>query len=118
LKIEDMWHAMRATHLPVAAIVDWSTLLCGIITERDLIYKALIHGEECLGWPVSKIMTEKPHHMLLKHHLVYALNNMATFRYRNILIVDEDRFPILITELIDFLKFFRHVLREINFEVE
>lgn len=118
LPIRELWGAMRAAHLPVSAVVNWSTLLCGIITERDLLYKAFIHGEEALDWPVSKIMTTEPHSMLLKHHLVYALNNMAAFKYRNILVVDEDRFPIRIAELIDFLKFFRHVLQDINFEVE
>lgn len=118
LPIRELWGAMKAAHLPVSAVVSYSTLLCGIITERDLLYKAFIYGEEALDWPASKIMTTGPHSMLLKHHLVYALNNMAVFKYRNILVVDEDRFPIRIAELIDFLKFFRHVLQDINFAVE
>lgn len=118
LPVHELWGAMRASHLPVCAVVNWSTILCGIITERDLIYKVFTQEEIALEWPIHKIMTPNPHSMLLKHHLAYALNNMATFRYRNILVVDEDRFPIKITELIDFLKFFRFVLREANFEVE
>lgn len=118
LPFRELWGAMKAAHLPVAAVVNWSTLLCGVITERDIIQKALVYGEESLDWPISKIMTDDPHAMLLKHHLVYALNNMSTFRYRNILVVDEDRFPIRIAELINFLKFFRVVLQDISFEVE
>lgn len=118
LPVHELWAAMRASHLPVCAVVNWSTILCGIITERDLIHKVFTQEESSLEWPIHKIMSPNPHSMLLKHHLVYALNNMATFRYRNILVVDEDRFPIKITELIDFLKFFRFVLREVNFEAE
>ncbi len=110
--IRELWQKMKNSHLPVAAISSWSTILEGIVTERDLMKKVFIHGKEILDQPVSSIMTAKPHCMMLKHHLVYAINNMYKFRYRNILVVDEDKYPMKIAELIDFLKFFSRVLKK------
>ncbi len=110
--ISDLWIKMKQNHLPVAAITSWSTILVGIITERDLMTKVFANGAEILDQPVVRIMTESPHSMMIKHHLVYAVNNMYKFRYRNILVVDEDKYPIKIAELIDFLKFFSRVLKK------
>lgn len=110
--IKEMWMKMKQTHLPVAAVTSWSTLLHGIVTERDLMTKVFNQQDDVLSHPISSIMTVKPHSMMLKHHLVYAINNMSKFRYRNILVVDEDKYPMKIAELIDFLKFFSRVLKK------
>ena len=110
--INDLWLKMKETHLPVAAVTSWSTILMGIITERDLMTKVFTQDVGILSKPISGIMTPNPHSMMLKHHLVYAVNNMSKFRYRNILVVDEDKYPMKIAELIDFLKFFSRVLKK------
>jgi len=110
--IKDLWLKMKETHLPVAAVTSWSTILMGIITERDLMTKVFTGDAAILSQPISGIMTPKPHSMMLKHHLVFAINNMSKFRYRNILVVDEDKYPMKIAELIDFLKFFSRVLKK------
>ena len=110
--IRNLWLKMKEAHLPVAAVTSWSTILSGIVTERDLMTKVFTKDEEFLSKPISTIMTPNPHSMMLKHHLVYAINNMSKFRYRNILVVDEDKYPMKITELIDFLKFFSRVLKK------
>ncbi len=110
--IKELWLKMKETHLPVAAVTSWSTILMGIITERDLMTKVFCEDASVLTKPISSVMTAKPHSMMLKHHLVYAINNMSKFRYRNILVVDEDKYPMKIAELIDFLKFFSRVLKK------
>lgn len=112
--INELWLKMKETHLPVAAVTSWSTILMGIITERDLMTKVFTQDAGILNKPISTIMTANPHSMMLKHHLVYAVNNMSKFRYRNILVVDEDKYPMKIAELIDFLKFFSRVLKKIT----
>tara|TARA_R110000868_G_scaffold202649_6_gene450365 strand:+ start:457 stop:1380 length:924 start_codon:yes stop_codon:yes gene_type:complete len=110
LSIAQLWQTMSDAHLPVAAISAWGTLLKGVVTERDFITKVFPKGESELSKPTKSLMTEKPHHMMLKHHIVYALNNMGKYRYRNVLIVDEDKFPVLNAELIHFLKFFSKII--------
>lgn len=114
LPVKELWQQMKKANLSVAAVASWSTLVKGIITERDFITKVFSVGKEKLSLPVSSIMTVDPHTMMLKHHIVYALNNMAQFRYRNILVVDEDKFPIKMAELIYFLRFFDRILSNLN----
>ena len=109
--VGELWQKMRATGLTVAIIVKWTTMVEGIVTEKDLIYRTFADGEKIMDWPVKKIMTAKPRSLLCKHYIIYALNNMVTFNYRKMLVVDEDGMPIKTTELIDFLKYFHRVIK-------
>ncbi len=108
--VAELWQKMSDSKLPIAAVSEWGTLLKGIITDRDFLTKVFVKDGVDLSKSITEIMTEQPHSMMMKHHIVYALNNMAKFRYRNILIVDEDKFPVLNAELIHFLKFFSKII--------
>lgn len=117
LPLGELWRGLKASHLNVATVSKWSTQILGIITERDFVYKVFGHDRDIFDQPVSSIMTENPHMMLVKHHMIYALNNMATYRYRNILVVDEDKQPLKVAELVDFLRFFRRVMQDCGYPI-
>lgn len=55
--------------------------------------------------PVKDFMTRNPHTLLSKHFIAYAINNMFTFHYRNIVVVDEDRVPVAVVGLLDIFKY-------------
>ena len=55
--------------------------------------------------PVSQLMTKNPDCLFSRHKIAYAINNMFTFNYRRVIIVDEDHFPLTLVTLLEVLKF-------------
>ncbi len=87
-------------------LMEYETKLKGILTERDFLMRILgkmnFRDSALL---VEEVMTPDPHTLLFKHNLAHAINNMAAFRYRNIIIVNEDKFPLAVVGPLDIFKF-------------
>lgn len=58
----------------------------GIVTERDIVRKAL--GGDPAATRVETIMTPDPHCLRMEDQIVYALNHMSVGGYRHIPLVD------------------------------
>jgi signal-transduction protein with cAMP-binding, CBS, and nucleotidyltransferase domain len=111
--IEILAHRSRNAVL----ITEFETQLRGILTERDLLRKFYARpdliplADELL---VRDFMTYEPHMLLRKHTLGNALSNILYFNYRNIILVDEDKQPLSVIELMDIFKFLVFHLIENN----
>lgn len=96
---------LRKDKLGAAVIVNHGTLITGIVTERDFLFKVYGKMDDLGNIPIKKIMTKNPHFILDRNKLGYAVNNMLTFNYRNILVVDEEKYPLSIVALLDILDY-------------
>ena len=107
--IELLGHRGRGALL----ITQYETQMLGILTERDLMRKFFIHPEliaKARELSLVDFMTKEPHMLLSKHTLGNALSNINRYHYRNIIVVDEDKMPLSIIELMDIFKFILHHL--------
>ena len=89
-------------------ITEFETKLLGVLTERDLSKKFFVKPdliEKAHSISITEFMTSEPHMLLSKHTLANAMSNISAFHYRNIIIVDEDKQPLSIIELMDIFKF-------------
>ncbi len=102
--IELLSHRSRGSLL----ITRFETELVGILTERDLLRKFYTNPELLMSsreLAITDFMTESPHMLLRKHTLGNALSNIQYYKYRNIILVDEDKQPLAVIELMDIFKF-------------
>lgn len=86
-------------------LMEYETVIKGIITERDLLYKVYDQEGVTMESPAADFMTPSPHLLLTKHYLAHAINNMFHFGYRNTIVVNEDRYPECIVSLLEIFKF-------------
>ncbi|MCP4911980.1 MAG: CBS domain-containing protein [Oligoflexia bacterium] len=106
INLYEAFSLMVQSKVTVFLVQEYGTKLKGIFTERDLLRKLRDKSVEDLkGLYLRDFMTPNPDTLLHKHYLGHALNNMFTFNYRNIVIVDEDHFPLGQFNLLDVVKF-------------
>lgn len=104
--VELLSHRGRSSLL----VTEFETELVGILTERDLLRKFFTHPDlltKAKNLKIIDFMTKNPHMLLRKHTLGNALSNIQHYNYRNIILVDEDKLPLAIIELMDIFKFIR-----------
>ena len=92
----------------MAVLTEYETNIKGIITERDFLNKVL--GKVDLNLKTSspnikQFMTPNPECLLSRHILSYAINNMLSGGYRNVVVVNEDRQPESILSMLDIFKY-------------
>jgi CBS domain-containing protein len=64
--------------------------VCGIISERDIIYCLRDHGAEVLDWPVSRVMTSPVITITPDTEVLAALALMTQRRIRHLPVADGD----------------------------
>jgi CBS domain-containing protein len=65
--------------------------LVGIVTERDILFKAMEKKKDFSKIPVTEIMTPNPETLVSSDKIAYALNKMAIGGYRHIPIMEEGK---------------------------
>lgn len=96
---------MREKAVSACAVVKWETLLRGIVTERDFLMKIFpLPWNEVRKRPIRDFMTASPHALAPGHAMGVAIQNFRNHRYRNLVIIDPDRFPIYILGVGDIFK--------------
>jgi len=106
LSVQEVLKRMQEEKKGAVILVEYETMIRGIITERDFVLKII--GKNRLEdgpLPVSKFMTPNPDCLLSRHILSNALNSMFERGYRNIIIVNEDRQPVTVVSMLDIFKF-------------
>ena len=88
--------------------------ICGIISERDIIYRLRDHGAEVLDWPVSRVMTSPVITITPDTDVMAALALMTQRRIRH-LPVEEDGQLLGIVSIGDLVK---HRMERIEAEAE
>ncbi|MDD0853426.1 CBS domain-containing protein [Halobacteriovorax sp. GB3] len=91
-----------------AVVMSYETKIVGILTERDFIKD--VFPNYSLISPVKNFMTPCPHIFGERHYIGSALRNMFHYRYRNIIVADEEGFPIGLITLLDIIRFMAFIL--------
>ena len=102
--ISEVIMKMQKLRNGMVVLTQHETILKGIITERDILKK--VFGKQEINNHVlaKNYMTPNPDTLLEKHVLSYAINNMYQGKYRNIILVDEERIPVSYVALVDIIK--------------
>jgi predicted transcriptional regulator len=104
-KLQEVLMHLQKAKVGACVLTSYETMVTGVITERDFLMK--IFGTELLQQnpKVQTVMTKDPDCLFSRHKIAYAINNMFTYNYRRIIIVDEDNYPLSLVTLLDILKF-------------
>src|SRR5713226_3168290 len=79
--------------------------LAGILTERDIVTKALKDEEDLGAIPVSEIMTADPVTLQPDDSVAFVMNAMHVGGYRHVPIVDERNQPLAVVSVKDIITF-------------
>ncbi|WP_127715850.1 cyclic nucleotide-binding/CBS domain-containing protein [Halobacteriovorax sp. HLS] len=85
-------------------VMEYETEMRGIVSERDLIRKFLTFDDLKLV-AIREFMTKDPHKLLEQDLIAVALNNMSKFKYRSVIVANQEGFPISIVTILDILKY-------------
>jgi len=108
LTLKEVLNEMQTNKKSVAILTEYETKIIGIITERDFLMKVLgkIDLNRQAPSPKAKdFMTKNPECLLSRHIISYAINNMLEGRYRNVIVVNEDRQPESVLSMLDIFKY-------------
>jgi CBS domain-containing protein len=79
--------------------------LAGILTERDILTKALGKGKDHAKMNVEEIMTPDPESFEPDDSIAFIINAMDAGGYRHIPVVDEQGIPIAVVSVKDIIGF-------------
>ncbi len=79
--------------------------LAGIITERDIIAKALVKDRPLAELPIEEIMTGSPVAFQPEDSIAYVMNAMSLGGYRHVPVVDEHQIPLAVVSIKDIVAF-------------
>jgi CBS domain-containing protein len=103
--VQDALLLMQKKRVGSLLVMEFETRIKGIITERDILFKFLGKIDFTDIRPVTDFMTPDPHVLLHRHTLAHAVNNMFRFKYRNTIVVNEDRYPLSLVGLLEVFRF-------------
>jgi CBS domain-containing protein len=86
-------------------LVTRDSSLAGILTEKDIVQRALGQGKELLKIRVEDIMTPDPVSFQPEDSIAYIIHAMDVGGYRHIPVVDEQNIPIAIVSVKDIIGF-------------
>ena len=87
------------------AVITRRDKLIGIMTERDVISKALIEGHSIDTMKIEEIMTPDPESVQLDDSIAFVMNMMHVGGYRHVPVVDETNVPIAVVSVKDVIGF-------------
>lgn len=79
--------------------------LTGIITERDVITKALGKAQQLTAIRIEEIMTAKPESFQPEDKIAFVMNAMHVGGYRHVPVVDEQNVPLAVISVKDIIGF-------------
>ncbi len=82
---------MRDKRIAALIVVNDAGKLTGIVTERDVVFRAVAAGLDAKSAKVGEIMTANPDTLSPKDNASDALELMQTRRYRHLPVVDGDK---------------------------
>ncbi len=82
---------MRDKHIAALIVVDADGKLSGIVTERDVVFRATAEGKDPATTKIADIMTSNPDTLAPGDSPSDALELMQTRNYRHLPVVDGDK---------------------------
>jgi CBS domain-containing protein len=96
-------------------LVTKNSKLAGILTERDIVRKAIGMGKDMSKIRVEDIMTPDPESFEPDDSIAYIIHAMDAGGYRHIPVVDEQNVPIAIVSVKDIIGFIaEHFSQEVR----
>lgn len=103
-KVQDALLMMQVKHFGCLLVVK-DGILAGILTERDIIAKALSGEGDLSEMTVEEIMTPNPEAFQPDDSLAYVMNSMHVGGYRHVPIVNEQCQPLAVVSVKDIIGF-------------
>ncbi len=90
----------------VLAVTEFDTQIVGVISERDFLTRITLETNDVsLQSNIKKYFTPSPDTMHFGHRVCYAINNIISRGYRNIIVVNTDKMPVANISLVDILRY-------------
>ena len=105
--------AMRERAIGCLLITDREGKLCGIFTERDLLYKVAGEVQDLAAEPVGRYMTNNPEVIGGDQLLASALQRMMVADLRHLPLVDEEGHPEKILSSRDIIDYVAYLVEGI-----
>jgi CBS domain-containing protein len=102
--VQDALDFLIANHTS-CLLITREEVLVGIVTERDIITKALPSGKPFTSFPIDEIMTRNPECFQPDDSVAFVLNAMHIGGYRHIPVVDDRNRPLAIVSVRDIISF-------------
>jgi len=101
--INNILTTMQTNNLKNIVVTEFGVSIIGIISENDFFNKCF----SCQNFQITlpELMTLNPHRMRKKHYVGNAMKTMVHFNHRNMILVDEDNFPISLITATDLLNY-------------
>src|ERR1044072_4813188 len=102
--VQEALSVMQAKRFGCVLVTAGSTL-AGILTERDIVGKALGKGRDLKAVPVKELMTADPVTLQQDDSVAFVLNAMHVGGYRHVPIVDDKNRPLAVFSVKDIIGF-------------
>ena len=109
----DAIRTMRERKIGCLLVTDREGKLCGIFTERDVLYKVAGKGMDPAGEPVSRYMTHDPEVIRADQLLASALQRMMVGDLRHLPLVDTAGRPEKILSSRDIINYVAYLVEGI-----
>jgi len=88
-----------------SVVVTNGGVLCGIITERDILMKVTGKIDNLSGTKVTEVMTADPIALQANDMIAYVMHNMHVGGFRHVPIINKEGKPISMVSIKDVLSF-------------
>ncbi len=103
--LEDAIHLMQSKHFGCLLVTAEGSGLAGILTERDILMKALGAGRDLKLMKVGEIMTPDPESVQPDDGIALVMNMMHVGGYRHVPVVDDHHVPVAVVSVKDIVAF-------------
>ncbi len=115
--VAEAMHAMQKEHTGCVLVTERGgadSPLCGIFTERDVLYRIIDGGRNPATLPLGDVMTRSPESLPDGATVAYVLNRMALGGFRHVPVVDREGRPVSVVSVRDVVHFLvDHFSREV-----
>ncbi|KAH9297711.1 hypothetical protein KI387_029393 [Taxus chinensis] len=95
-KVSDACRRMVLRKVDAALLTDSKSVLCGIVTDKDIATRVIAEGLKPELTPVSKVMTKDPTYVMMDTSAVEALEKMVQGKFRHLPVVENSEVKALL----------------------
>lgn len=102
--VTDANRAMQKEHRGCVLVTEDGTansLLRGVFTERDVLFRVVDRGRNPASLPLLEVMTRDPEALTLEHTVAHVLHQMSVGGYRHVPVVDAEGCPAFVISVRD-----------------
>ena len=96
---------MKGRHFGCVLVTAKDATLAGILTERDILTKALGGPKDFNALKIKEVMTPDPESVQADDSIAFVMNAMHVGGYRHVPVVDEQNIPVAVVSVRDIMAF-------------